>query len=273
MNRKPSPGAEKYAGVIREARRAAGMSQQELADRAGVSRNTVAGWETGHSRPELDSVPALCGALGLPLASFFGVRDRFSREERQLLTAFRAMGAGDRQVLLWQAEAVAAARTAEKTAAPVRRNAAPAPFRGEIVRRETVKVWKSDLSAAAGTGVPLDAERGEAVLLYKDALTSRADEILTVNGHSMEPTFRDGDLVLVEHTESLRPGEIGVFVVNGEGYVKEYQPDGLHSHNPEYPVMRFGEDSEVRCVGRVLGRLEVDQTVSAEEAEGMEGEE
>ena len=52
--------AGNYAEVIRKGRAAQGMNQQELAERLGVSRNTVAGWETGHSRPDLDTVAAIC---------------------------------------------------------------------------------------------------------------------------------------------------------------------------------------------------------------------
>jgi signal peptidase I len=36
-----------------------------------------------------------------------------------------------------------------------------------------------------------------------------AIEIITVTGDSMEPTFHDGDDLLVEHTKELSPGEIG----------------------------------------------------------------
>ena len=63
------------------------------------------------------------------------------------------------------------------------------------------------------------------------------------------------------------------FLVDGEGYVKEYRADGLHSHNPDYPVMTFAEDSDVRCVGRVLGKAEKQDWLSEEELAGMEGQE
>ena len=53
----------------------------------------------------------------------------------------------------------------------------------------------------------------------------------------------------------IRPGEIGIFLVGGQGTVKEYQPDGLHPHNPAYPVVRPEEGKEIRCVGRVLGAV------------------
>ena len=110
MKERIPAGAERYARVIREGRAGAGLSQQQLADRTGVSRATVAGWETGHSRPDLDALPKLCKALGISLASFFGVREGISREERNLLLAFRGMEEADRQAFVWQAEALAERR-------------------------------------------------------------------------------------------------------------------------------------------------------------------
>ena len=71
--------------------------------------------------------------------------------------------------------------------------------------------------------------------------------------------------LLVEHTESICPGQIGIFVADGEGLVKEYQPDGLHSHNPKYPVRHFTDDDNVRCVGRVLGKIERGQYASPDD--------
>ncbi|MCR5297269.1 MAG: helix-turn-helix domain-containing protein, partial [Clostridiales bacterium] len=46
-------GKMSYGDVIKNRRTALGMNQAALADLVGVSRNTVAGWETGHSRPDL----------------------------------------------------------------------------------------------------------------------------------------------------------------------------------------------------------------------------
>ena len=44
---------------IRELRRARGLSQEELADQVGVSRQAVSKWEGDQSLPELDKVLAL----------------------------------------------------------------------------------------------------------------------------------------------------------------------------------------------------------------------
>ena len=239
--------AGNYAETIKKARAAQGLNQAQLAERLGVSRNTVAGWETSHSRPDLDLVPALCKALRLSLGQFFGVRGGMSAEERKLLETFRDLEEADREAILWQAEALCLRRAEQR-----RREAA----------EKVISVFESDLSAAAGFGGPLDAARGEMIFLLRDEMTDRADEVIRVNGRSMEPTFQDGDRLLVQHADSLRPGEIGVFVAEGVGYVKEYRPDGLYSHNPSFLPLRFSEFSDVRCVGRVLGKLRPEQIPS-----------
>ena len=255
MKDRAPAGAERYSQVIREGRAAAGLNQLQLAERVGVSRATIAGWETGHSRPDLDLIPKLSRALGLSLASFFGVKEGISKAERSLLLAFRGMEEGDRQVLLWQAEALMEKRRAQ---------------RREELKGRVIRLYRSDLSAAAGFGGTLEAARGEPVWIFSDERTARADEIITVNGRSMEPTFFNGDAVLVEHTDSLREGEIGIFLVDGEGYVKEYHADGLHSHNPAYPTMRFYEGNDVRCIGRVLGKVEPDMWPTEAQLEMLE---
>ncbi len=88
----------------------------------------------------------------------------------------------------------------------------------------------------------------------------------------MEPTFRDGDDVMIEYTDSLSPGEIGIFFVNGEGFIKEYRKEGLYSHNSgKYPLRTFCLDDEVRCVGRVLGKVTRDMYPDEEEAAILNG--
>ena len=234
-----------YAALIRSARKAAGLSQEVLAARVGVSRNAVAGWETGHSRPDLDVIAPLCQALCLSPARFFGLKEGASSvRERRALDLFSSLEPGDQQVILWQMEGLYHSRHEQLL---------------KDVRRRLIPLFQSDLSAAAGFGTPLDEASGEPVYLLRDSATEQADEIIRVSGHSMEPTFQDGDLVLLRRTNELRPGDLGVFLVDQEGYIKEYQKDGLHSHNPAYPVMTFHENQNVRVVGQVLGKVRPEQ--------------
>ncbi len=245
--------ARQYAEIIREARAAQGLNQQQLADQLDVSRNTVAGWETAHSRPDLDLVPRLCKVLRISLSRFFGVKGGLSEQDRHLLDRVHALPEGDREIIGWQVDALFEKREAQRLAAE-----AAAPVR-------ILSLYASDLGAAAGFGGVLGEAQGERVFLLEDENTSRADEVITVSGHSMEPTFADGDRVLVKHVKELREGEIGIFMADGEGYIKEYRKDGLHSHNPAYGPMLFSEYSDVRCIGQVIGLLRQDEIPTEEQ--------
>lgn len=263
-----------FGAVIRARRNEMGMNQARLAEETGVSRNAVAGWETGHSRPDLGTVPSLCRALGISIEAFFGVETNRSEEERRLLHFFASLDPRDREAIIWQTEALAAGRKrqAAEAASPVKRAAgrtgSSRTGKAEVPR--FVTVFASDLGAAAGYGTALDEAQGEEIVLLADAETERADEVITVSGHSMEPTFRDGERVLVQHTDRLRPGEIGIFLVDNEGYIKEYRPDGLHSHNPAYGMIPLSGEETVRCVGRVIGKLKETQIPDEEQLEMIE---
>lgn len=52
---------------ITEARKAKGMSQTDLADAMGVSRQSVSKWELNESTPEVEKLPCLAGILGVSL--------------------------------------------------------------------------------------------------------------------------------------------------------------------------------------------------------------
>jgi transcriptional regulator with XRE-family HTH domain len=55
------------ATLIQQARRRAGLTQAELAARAGTTQSAVARWERGASRPTTERLQALVEACGLEL--------------------------------------------------------------------------------------------------------------------------------------------------------------------------------------------------------------
>lgn len=50
-----------------QARKAKGLSQEDLAEAVGVSRQAVSKWETGEAMPDMDKLIALCQALELDM--------------------------------------------------------------------------------------------------------------------------------------------------------------------------------------------------------------
>ncbi len=80
-----------------------------------------------------------------------------------------------------------------------------------------------------------------------------ADFIMGVSGDSMEPDFSDGDKVYIHKTPDLNFGDIGMFTIGNECYIKEYSREGLVSHNPKYKTIPANKD--IGVVGKVLGKV------------------
>lgn len=53
-------------------RKEKGLSQQELAEAVGVSRQAVSRWETGQSAPSTENLVALCTIYGVSLDALLG---------------------------------------------------------------------------------------------------------------------------------------------------------------------------------------------------------
>ena len=239
---------------IRQRRLALGLEQKELAARLGVHKNTVSSWETGRTRPDVTLLPALCRALGLSpyaLLSMEEPKPLCTPGEERLLGSYRALSAP------FQAHAEAMLVSLAKAA-----RALPVPALRALP-------FQSVRLAAGADAAIRDIAEAETLYLHDAPLLQRADSVYKVNGDSMEPTYRDGDLVLVERIPdgaALRFGEIGAFAVGNECYIKEYRADGLHSHNAGYGVMRFDGDAAVYLIGRVLGVVEPELLATPEEA-------
>ena len=109
-------------------------------------------------------------------------------------------------------------------------------------------------SASAGTGTYLGPEAFETIYVRDNDLTRRASFGVPVSGNSMEPRYHNGDILVIEGAEKIEPGEIGIFSVDGSGYVKELGNGALLSLNPAYDPIPLTESTW--CHGRVIGVLD-----------------
>lgn len=243
-----------FGDKIRAYRTEKGLSQPQLAQLLGVTKNAITNWETGARRPDLGHIPALCAHLGISADMFFDMptdNHSLTLAEQEHMKLYRSLDRFKQ-------------RSVDTLMESMIENEMLA-FREQCVAAFT-RLGHDELPASAGTGMPLtDTFEREYVFLRNTRSVCRADTIITVTGDSMLPTFHDGDELLVEYTPEIDVGEIGIFVVAGEGYVKEYQPDGLHSHNPKYKTIRPVQDDNFRCVGRVLDVITEDMLATPRE--------
>ena len=77
-----------------------------------------------------------------------------------------------------------------------------------------------------------------------------------VDGDSMEPIYHNKDLIWIEQTACLDDGEIGIFYLDGNAYVKKFQNNRLGTYlvslNKKYDPIPVTENSSFKIFGRVL---------------------
>lgn len=60
-----------------------GMSQQEAAEKAGISRSAYAGYEIGRRDPEIDNAIAVASAMGFDWTLFFAKKCRTKTQNKK----------------------------------------------------------------------------------------------------------------------------------------------------------------------------------------------
>ncbi len=228
-----------------------GLEQKELGKRVGVVGNSISNWENGRSRPDVDTLPLLCKALGITLYELFDIADpmlRYTKREQLLLSDYRSLEEDHKYVV---DNTIKSLKYIEE--------------QKEIPKiRELIHYSRS---LAAGIGDPTEFEEsGEPVYLYVSPEVERADCVFTVNGDSMEPVYHSGDLLLVQRYPNCPkpdPGDIGAFIVGNETYVKQYQRDGLHSFNENYDTMTFNDWDNVFYIGKVIGVIDESEDLAS----------
>lgn len=78
---------QRLASRIREYRKAADLSQKELADKIGRAQTVVSSWEIGTGVPDANQLPAIAKALGVSVADICGIPD-LNSFDKELLDAF-----------------------------------------------------------------------------------------------------------------------------------------------------------------------------------------
>jgi len=70
---------------LKKARQAAGLTQEQIAERIGVSRQTISNWERGHSYPDIASVLSLSEAYAVSLDELLKEAEDMKKQEQNQL--------------------------------------------------------------------------------------------------------------------------------------------------------------------------------------------
>ena len=109
-----------------------------------------------------------------------------------------------------------------------------------------------DLSVSAGRGNYLDGG-GYEMIEAGPSTPDSADYAIRVSGDSMTPRFADRQIIFIHEQPALNEGEIGVFCLNNDAYLKQLGKGRLLSLNPAYAPIPIGEYDDLRVFGKVVG--------------------
>lgn len=233
-----------FGSRLRDKRKELGITQPQLAEILGVSQSAIGSWETDTNSPRATLLYDLFDILHCDANYLFQdetrelYKDKATPEEfENIIKKYRNLDAHGRELVDLVLD-----KEHERYIASISEK--PAALRMYTYMQKI---------AAAGNGFYFDDIPTETI---EAPYMEGADFIIGVSGDSMEPTYSDGDLVYVEKRQILNAGEIGIFMINNECFIKEVAGDGLRSHNPKYKTIP-GSDS-IQCIGKVLGKVDMD---------------
>lgn len=247
---------------IAEARKKADMTQPEVLAELEryhicIGVGAYSRWEKGASVPNAYQFLALCEVLHIadPLPYFTGqmpeaaeYSPELSRKGMTLLQTFKKLLIDSGQY----------PPTTRKTNAEI----------AEMCDVLTARVGK----VSAGAGNWLTDDQMEYMSFPKTKVPDDTDFAVQITGDSMTPIYQDGQYVFVERCQELEPGEVGIFVLNGNAYIKvfgkempdeseleNYLYDGrvimktsLISYNKSYDPIPIRPYDRLDIIGRVL---------------------
>ncbi|CAC6130857.1 LexA family transcriptional regulator [Staphylococcus aureus] len=221
------------------------ISQSELSRRTGIGRNSISDYLNGKYEAKQDKVFELAKALNVNEAWLMGFDISKNRKiENNDITSIYSKLTPPRQsnVLKYATNQLEEQNNDSDNMVD---------FNSYIQEKSEVDIYGC---ASAGIGERLYNEpiSKEFVRGYVPA----HDIALKVNGDSMEPLFKNGQIIFIEKSHTIKDGQIGVFIINGDAYVKKvYVEDNrltLVSLNKKYKDLYFYDNESVRLVGKVI---------------------
>lgn len=233
---------------LKEIRESTGMNKKEFANHLGIKYTTYNGYETGSREPASDFLILISTKFDISIDYLLGLQDhkdithsyQLKSSEYEHIKKYRLLDSYSQETIDYILDRELRRITQSKVVSPFRRTTRTIPYYQKL--------------ASAGNGEYLfDDIPADMIEVPLDDISRQADFVIGVNGDSMEPTFKDGDLVYVEKRQIVEIGDIGIFMDGNDCFIKEAGKEGLISHNKKYRMIPGTEN--ILCVGKVLGKV------------------
>lgn len=236
---------------IKEARERLGLTQTELGTLVGVTGSAITNYEKETSHPKEPVMYKMLEVLNVDANYLFQdvikvptKKNDVTLAEYDHIKKYRDLDDIGRNhvdtVMEWEADRIKAL------------SAEPEKKKSNIIPMRLISYYYKNASAGTGEFVidTLPEKDIEIPALPKYKEVSYA---IGVNGNSMEPVYHDGDVLLVEATSELKIGDIGIFLIGSECYVKKMGETELISLNKDYDNIPLSESA--RIWGKVIDTL------------------
>ena len=245
---------------IKEARENQGLTQTELGKIVGVTGSAITNYENETSHPKEPIMYKLIEALKVDANYLFQDCVKLPKEANDVTLAEYEHIKKYRLISTHSPDGASVVDTVLDREYAIAEKLREQKEQLEKVQRMDMEVAEEIVPlrlwayygkiACAGTGFIFDDIPTDTI----EAPDANADFIIGVNGDSMEPDYSDGEKLYIKKVERINPGEVGIFTINNECFLKEYGKDGLVSRNKKYDDIPGNED--VRLIGKVVGKVE-----------------
>ena len=227
---------------VKEIKKKKNITTDMLAETSGIAKGTLNKLLTGQTKnPALDTVEKIAAALGSSV-SYIAYGTEENSDPEGIFEKYSKLDRKGKEIVARTIDAQLQRMEDERAAAAM-----------QIGKKRKIFIY--DVPVSAGLGSFLDSSPSQSLTLEVNEITDRADYAVRVSGDSMEPRFFDGDIVIVESCGEIPVGKVGIFLYNGESYIKKYGGDRLRSVNPKYKDMVFKDGDDITCLGLVLGTI------------------
>lgn len=210
--------------LIKENRDRLRLTQQELADKSGLSKGTIVNYETGKRSPTMENLAKIALVLDVSASDLIGETDDPTPSSHTDTPVF-SVGVPPIWIEVVEAQVCA----------------------GDGNGYHEVS-WK-----------PVDRRSFSTSDFIGYSWHSGTLRIIRVNGRSMKPKYHDGDKVLFSE-DAVKSGDIGIVLWDGKlvirGYVEEKGMIHLKALNPENPdIVVDPDDRRLQILGKVVAKI------------------
>ena len=254
---------------LHRARRELGLTQEEVAERTGVARNTVSRYELGRQAPSGRALSRLAAIYGKPMEWFYAEEEEPQAHAEHLDAEApdspATAGSPSGILSLDQVRQEFSARfdrleTYIRAQAPVQAiGASRAKYDAGDDMPAVRPVEVVEVAAAAGGGAEVYDETVVGRLWFRDdwldrqAIDPDQCNVISVRGESMEPTLPDGCSILVDRSQGRRRRRVGrIFVLRTDDglVVKRVGRDEegnwrIESEHPAWPPVPWSDPTEI----------------------------